>query len=398
MTKAAPFDICVIGGGPAGLAAAEAASQTGARILLAERMPSLGRKFLMAGKSGLNLTKDERADVFRRHITDHPTLDPTLEAFGPAEVMEWAEDLGRRLFTGSSGRVFPQEMKASPLLRAWIGRLSERAVDLRTRWTWTGWDGAALSFDTPEGPRQIEAKAVILALGGASWARLGSDGRWTQHLDMPLTPFQGSNMGFDLNWSAIMAERAGEAVKPVALRVGESHVHGEFVVTKTGIEGSAVYAISAALRTAMSPEGATLEVDLLPDLSLPAVTARLARKRGKTSMTTHLRKVLKLTGVKAALLREAGPLPKGDALAARIKALPLHVTRPRPMDEAISTVGGIPLDALDTNLMLRERPGVFCAGEMLDWDAPTGGYLITTCLATGAQAGRAAARFALSRP
>lgn len=397
MTRPADIDVCVIGGGPAGLAAAEAAAANGLHVMIADRMPSPARKFLMAGKSGLNLTKDEQPDAFRRHVDGHAVLDPALDEFGPVEAMAWAEGLGQRLFTGSSGRVFPVDMKASPLLRAWLGRLAQHNVALRTKWNWTGWRDSALLFDTPQGQQVVAARSVVLALGGASWARLGSDGSWTKYFDLPLTPFQGSNVGFEVNWSPVMAAQEGQAVKPVTLRVGDKQATGEFIVTGYGIEGGAVYAMSAALRNALRAQGAGLEVDLLPDLSLDAVSDRLSRKRGKTSLSTHLRKVLKLTGVKAALLREVGPLPKGPALAQRIKALPLPIQRARPIDEAISTAGGVPLAAIDTNMMLKNRPGVFCAGEMLDWDAPTGGYLITTCLATGFHAGRAAGRYAVSR-
>ncbi len=387
-------DVCVIGGGPAGLAAAEAAAAAGATVLVAERMPSLGRKFLMAGKSGLNLTKDERAEAFHAHVTP---AHPALAALDPAAVIAWAEGLGQAVFTGSSGRVFPRTMKASPLLRAWLRRLDGAGVRFATRWRWQGWDGAALRFDTPEGPRSLRPAAVVLALGGGSWARLGSDGAWTRLLpEGSVAPFAPSNMGFEVAWSTAMERHFGAPVKPVGLRCGTAEVRGECVVSARGIEGSAVYALSPAVREAIGDDGVTITLDLMPDLAAAEIALRLARPRGKASLSNHLRKSLRLTGVKAALLREGGgPLPsEPEALAARIKAAPLHLLRARPLDEAISTVGGLRLGAVDDRLMLRDRPGVFCAGEMLDWDAPTGGYLITTCLASGRVAGGAAAAWA----
>lgn len=387
-------DVCVIGAGPAGLAAAEAAAAAGAAVLIADRMPSFGRKFLMAGKSGLNLTKDEPRESFQSHVTPR---HPALETLGPAEVIAWAEALGQPVFTGSSGRVFPRAMKASPLLRAWLRRLAGAGVEMRARWRWQGWEDGALRFDTPDGPRSLRPRATVLALGGGSWARLGSDGAWTALLPEAVTaPFAPSNMGFEVAWSEAMARHFGAPVKAVGLRCGDAAVQGECVVSARGIEGSAVYALSAALREAMEPEGVSITLDLLPDLTQAQIAQRLARPRGKASLSNHLRKTLRLTGVKAALLREGGgPLPDDpQALAARIKAAPLRLLRARPIDEAISTVGGLRLSALDGDLMLRDVPGVFCAGEMLDWDAPTGGYLITTCLASGQAAGRAAAAWA----
>ncbi len=382
-------DICVIGGGPAGLAAAEAAQSAGATVLVADQMPTLGRKFLMAGKSGLNLTKDEPLEGFWGHVNGSAVLDPALSAFGPDHVKTWAEALDQPVFTGSSGRVFPRAMKASPLLRAWISRLSGAGVSMRTRWRWVGWQGRALRFDAPDGPQLVQADAAVLALGGASWARLGSDGNWAGILE-GTAPFEPSNVGLKVPWSEPMARHIGTPVKGVRVSAGKQSFLGEFVISKSGVEGGAIYGISSELRS-----GGMVEIDLLPDLSLDEVITRLKRPQGKASLANHLRKTLRLTGVKAALLREGGALPeRAEDLATRIKRVNLLTQGPQALDEAISTVGGVRLDDVNKDLMLRHRPGVFCAGEMLDWDAPTGGYLITTCLATGFHAGRAAAAYA----
>ncbi len=379
------IDALIIGAGPAGLMAAEALNSAGVRPVIAEAKPSVGRKLLMAGKSGLNLTKDEPFDTFLTAYGETADwLAPMLRAFGPEQVQDWAKGLGQEVFTGSSGRVFPKTMKASPLLRAWLRRLD---VDVRTRWRWTGWDGEGITFDTPDGPQILHPKVTILALGGASWSRLGSDGKWAAYLE--IAPFQPANMGFRRDWSDHMARHFGAPVKPVRLMVGDQVVDGEFVVTEKGVEGSAIYAVSRALR-----DGGALVLDLLPGLTEAEVAKRLAKPRGKASLSNHMRKALGLTGVKAALLREAGPLPESaEALAARIKNLPLALDGPAPLDEAISTAGGIRQSALTSDLMLIDRPGVFCAGEMLDWEAPTGGYLLTGCLATGRWAGLAAADY-----
>lgn len=389
-------DIAIIGAGPAGLAAAEMLVEAGHRPVIFEAKPSVARKFLMAGKSGLNLTKDEPDAAFRAAIGCAP-LDPILADFGPREIMRWAEDLGEPLFAGSSARVFPKSMKGSPLLRRWLGRLER--MEIRTRWSWRGWQDRALRFETPEGPATVAPRATILALGGASWPRLGSDGAWVPWLSaegIRTAPFQPANMGFDVAWSDHFRDRfAGEPVKPVTLRVGTHQVRGEFVISATGIEGSAVYAVSAPLRDALVRGPASLTLDLAPDRSAGALTARLSRPRGRNSMANHLRKSIGLSGVRAGLLRELSPdwpeTPEG--LAARIKALPMPVLRPRPLAEAISSAGGIAWESLTPDLMLSTLPGTFAAGEMLDWEAPTGGYLLTTCIATGRHAGRAAAEW-----
>jgi hypothetical protein len=311
-----------------------------------------------------------------------------LAGMGPAEVVRWAEGLGQPVFTGSSGRVFPVAMKASPLLRSWLGRLP---ADLRLGWRWTGWEGEGWTFRTREGPRVLAPRVVVLALGGASWARLGSDGAWAGRLSargVEIAPFRPANMGFMVDWSAHMAPHFGAPVKGVALRRGNgAWARGEFVVSARGVEGGGIYAVSADLR-----DGAPLRVDLLPDLAREEVAARLAARPRKRTLSQHLGRALKLDPVKRALLQEFGrPLPDGPDLARLIKGLEITHAGPRPMDEAISTAGGICRAAVDDGLMLHALPGVFAAGEMLDWEAPTGGYLITGCLATGRRAGRHAA-------
>ncbi|MEO1275745.1 MAG: TIGR03862 family flavoprotein [Pseudomonadota bacterium] len=390
----AKVDVCVVGGGPAGLAAAGAAAEEGATVLLAEAMPTLGRKFLMAGKSGLNLTKDEPADVFAARVSGSRVRE-TLTTFGPIEIQAWAEGLGQPLFTGSSGRVFPVAMKASPLLRAWRARLADLGVDLRTRWRWTGGLVPALRFETETGAVTVAAASAVLALGGASWPRLGSDGAWAEGLGdkVDLAPFAASNAGLAMDWSPQVARFDGAPLKPVVLKLGETQASGEAVVTAAGLEGAAAYTLSAAVRRRDADE--RLTADLAPDLARSEIETRLGRPRGKASLANHLRRRLGLTGLKAALLREAGPLPAAPGpLAARIKAAPLPLTGLMPLAGAISSVGGVPEAALTADLMLRTAPGTFCAGEMIDWDAPTGGYLITASMASGRAAGQAAAAFA----
>ncbi len=374
------IDALVIGAGPAGLMAAENLGRAGASVLVADRMPSPARKVLMAGKSGLNLTKDEAPETLRAAYAC-PRLDPMLAAFGPAEVVAWAEGLGQPLFTGSTGRVFPTAMKASPLLRAWLARLDGYGVALRTRWDWTG----GTSFSTPEGPAEVSARAVILALGGASWSRLGSDGHWAGLLSshgIPVTPFAPANSGIAIPWSPHLTRHFGAPVKTAALLVGGTAHRGEFVISRRGLEGGGIYAVSRAIR-----EGAPLALDLKPDWSQAQVSRRLAAAKG--SVGNRLRKALRLDPATIALLMEFGrPLPADPAPL--VKHLPVRHDGLRPLDEAISTAGGLSWDAVDNRLMLTARPGTFACGEMLDWEAPTGGYLLTACLATGAWAGRAA--------
>lgn len=387
-----PLDAVVIGAGPAGLMAAEVMAGAGLSVLVAEAKATAGRKFLMAGKSGLNITKAEAADRFAAAY-DAGWLAPMLAAFGPKDVQDWCRGLGQEVFTGSSGRVFPVTMKASPFLRAWLARLEGAGVRLRTRWRWTG--GA--SFATPEGAVTLAPRVTVLALGGASWARLGSDGAWAPVLaaaGVQVAPFRPANMGFRVDWSAPMARHFGQPVKGAALCLSTGQrERGEFVVSARGLEGGGIYAVSRALR-----EGAGLTLDLFPDLGAQGLAARLAGRAGD-SMGNRLRKA-GLAPVAVALAQEWGrPLPSDPmALAALLKALPVPLQGPRPLDEAISTAGGIRRAALTDDLELKALPGTFACGEMLDWEAPTGGYLLTACLATGRWAGLSAARRARQAP
>lgn len=395
MPQPSSFRVAIIGGGPAGLMAAEVLGQAGVNVDLYDAMPSVGRKFLLAGVGGMNITHAEDYAAFvSRYGERAGDLRPLLDAFSPDSLREWIHGLGIDTFVGSSGRVFPSDMKAAPLLRAWLKRLRESGVQLHTRQRWLGWDEhGALRIAGPQGETQVEADATLLALGGGSWARLGSDGAWVpllQNRGIAIAPLQPANCGFEVaGWSEHLREKfAGAPLKTVSLALpGEAPRKGEFVLTATGIEGSLVYALSARIREAINRDGAaTVLLDLLPDRSQAQIADALARPRGSQSMAKHLHRQLKLDGVKAGLLREqsdAATFQDPQALAAAIKALPIRLLRPRPLDEAISSAGGVPFEALNANLMLRQLPGVFCAGEMLDWEAPTGGYLLTACFASG---------------
>ena len=378
--------------------AAEVLSEAGVGVDVYEAMPSAGRKFLMAGKSGLNIshTGSEHELLMRYH--DYSGLFPDqIGAFGPDEVTAWMEGLGMPAHVGPTGRIFPQSMKASPLLRAWLRRLAERGVELHLRHRWTGWtpDGA-LTFDSPEGQVMLTPAATVFALGGGSWRRLGSDGAWAslfEQAGIDVTPFKPSNCGFTVDWSDRMRERfAGAPVKGVLLSAGDQATREEFAVTARGVESGGVYTLSAILRDEIDTAGsATLWLDLLPDMEAGEIASRLAAAPAKQSLSNRLRKALKLTGVKAALLFECADreaLNDPARAAEAIKALPLKLTGAVPLDEAISTAGGVAWNALDDQLMLKAKPGHFCAGEMIAWDAPTGGYLITACMATGRAAGR----------
>jgi uncharacterized flavoprotein (TIGR03862 family) len=398
---AAPPVAAIVGGGPAGLMAAEALAGSGIAVHVFDAMPSAGRKFLMAGKSGLNLTHAEdfaaflgRFGPFRRR------LEPFLAAFGPDAVRAWAEGLGVATFVGSSGRVFPTDFKAAPLLRAWLRRLREAGIRFHMRHRFLGWTAqGAVEFATPAGTLPFAADAVILALGGASWPRLGSDAAWIPVLrrdGVEVAPMRPANCGFDVAWSAHFRERfAGQPVKSVALAAEGRRTRGEFVVTESGIEGGGVYVHAAALRDRIAAAGkAVLTLDLAPDRGEGELRRLLGTPRGSRSLADHLRRRAGIAGVKAGLLREhLAPADLADPAraAAAIKALPLRLVAPRPIEEAISSAGGIAFDALDERLMVQARPGVFCAGEMLDWEVETGGYLLTACLALGRAAGLGAA-------
>ena len=401
MNKTFPHTAAIIGGGPAGLMAAEVLSQHGVQVDVYDAMPSVGRKFLMAGKGGMNITHSEPTEPFlSRYGERRENIAPLLEDFSPEALRTWIHDLGIDTFIGSSGRVFPTDMKAAPLLRAWLHRLRESGVRFHMRHRWLGWGPEGqLHFATPEGERSLTPDAAVLALGGGSWARLGSDGAWVPLLtqrEVAVSPLQPANCGVDVQWSAHFASRfAGEPVKGVAAGLSETTEHGprrqgEFVITENGVEGSLIYALSAGLRNALVAHGeATLWLDLLPHKTLQTVIAEVAHPRGARSMASHLQSRLRLKGVKAGLLREVLPA-EAFADPVRLGRAIKHCRcgwRPRPLDEAISSAGGVAFEALDDHLMIRHLPGVFCAGEMLDWEAPTGGYLLTACFASGRAAG-----------
>lgn len=391
--------VAIIGGGPAGLMAAEVLSQAGFKVDLYDAMPSVGRKFLLAGVGGMNITHSEPSPAFvARYAERASVIAPLLRSFGAQALCDWIHGLGIQTFVGSSGRVFPTDMKAAPLLRAWLKRLRESGVVIHTRHRWLGWNADnTLRVDGPEGEVALNPAATLLALGGASWSRLGSDGAWVPLLEqrgVNVAPLQAANCGFEVSsWSELLRSKfAGAPLKNIAMGLqGQSLRLGECVVTQNGVEGSLVYALSAQIREAINQSGsATVEIDLLPGKTIAEVQKALSKPRGSRSMSKHLHSQLGLDGVKAALLRELTPAATfaDPALLARaIKALPLTLITPRPLDEAISTAGGVTFEALNEQLMIRALAGVFCAGEMLDWEAPTGGYLLTACFASGRAAG-----------
>jgi uncharacterized flavoprotein (TIGR03862 family) len=401
------IDVAIIGAGPAGLMAAEVAAEGGARVTIFDGMAAPGRKFLLAGRGGLNLTHSEPLATFlTRYGAAADWLTPAIMAFPPDALRAWCDGLGQPTFVGSSGRVFPQAMKASPLLRAWLNRLAGLGVTLKLKHRWHGWrDDGALLFNTPAGEQAVTARASVLALGGASWPRLGSDGGWVPLLAakgigaMPLKP---ANCGFVVGWSQLLRERfAGQPLKGIDVRFGERRLRGEAMITRDGLQGGAIYALSAALRDAIDQHGeATLHLALRPDVPTEQLASKLAAPRGKQSLATFLRKAAQLSPQAIALLQEAAHRLKRpladfapDELAALINDLPLRLIATEPIERAISSAGGIGREQCDDDFMLRRLPGVFAAGEMLDWEAPTGGYLLTGCFATGAAAGRGVLRY-----
>jgi len=409
-----PFSVAVIGGGPAGLMAAEVLVRGGARVDVYDSMPSVGRKFLLAGKGGLNLTHSEPVEAFITRYGDRSDrIAPLLQAFGPDQLVAWVRELGFDVFVGSSGRVFPADMKAAPILRTWLHRLRAAGVRFHLRHRWVGWDEAGLlRFATPQGETPVQAGATLLALGGGSWPRLGSDGAWVPLLaarGVAVAALRPSNSGFEVasplkveggGWSEHFRTRfAGHPLKAVTVTFTDRNgvtvkKQGEFVVTETGIEGSLIYALSAGLREEIAATGgALIHLDLLPDRDLPRVIGEVAHPRGAKSMSSHLQSRVGIKGVKTALLRELVPaadFANAERLAMAMKSLPIRLSAPRPLEEAISSAGGVEFAALNTQLMAPALPGVFCAGEMLDWEAPTGGYLLTVCFASGHAAGEGA--------
>lgn len=407
-----PFSVAVIGGGPAGLMAAEVLCQGGVKVDLFDAMPSVGRKFLMAGKGGMNITHSEpHASFAARYGSREKNIAPMLDAFTPEALRAWIHALGIETFVGSSGRVFPREMKAAPLLRAWLHRLREADVNFHMRHRWLGWDEhGALRFAAPDAEKTVQADAVILALGGGSWARLGSDGLWVPLLaqrGVSVAALKPANCGFETHWSEHFSTRfAGEPVKTVVLSYTdisgvEHRKQGEIMITASGIEGGLIYALSAGLRDKITESGnVQIYLDLLPDKDQQQVINEITHPRGSRSMASHLQSRLGIKGVKAGLLRElvgAEVYTDPKRLGIAIKHLPLTLTATRPLDEAISSAGGVMFEALDEQLMIRSLPGIFCAGEMLDWEAPTGGYLLTACFASGKAAGHGALNWLKSK-
>ena len=422
MTGAAVLQrsVTVIGGGPAGLMAAEVLTQQGVKVDVYDGMPTVGRKFLLAGRGGLNLTHAESREEFVVRYGDRQVhVESWVRAFAPGDVREWVHALGVETFVGSSGRVFPVEMKASPLLRKWLQRLAGSGVNFHRRYRWNGTLSARASgrmvgarhsaqrsllfaeFETPAGNKQVAADVVLLALGGGSWARLGSDGAWVPWLrqaGVQVAPLKPANCGFDVAWSAAFRDKyEGRPVKPVVVAFENFRQRGEFIVTKYGVQGSLVYAAAALLREKIAAGGqAVVQLDLAPDQTAAQLLERLSKPRGSRSMAGHLQRTVGMAGVQAGLLREFVPkaeFANAARLAVYIKQLPVPLIAPRPLDEAISSAGGVLFEALDEHLMLRGQPGVFCAGEMLDWEAPTGGYLLTACFASGRRAGLGALRW-----
>jgi len=412
MSSNKPYSVAVIGGGPAGLMAAEVLCQGGVRVDVFDAMPSVGRKFLMAGKGGMNITHSEPLPSFTaRYGSRQENMTPLLDTFSPQALREWIHTLGIETFVGSSGRVFPREMKAAPLLRAWLHRLREAGCSFHMRHRWLGWDeNNALRFSTADNEKSVQADAVILALGGGSWARLGSDGLWVPLLEqrgVSVAALKPANCGFNTMWSEHFSTRfAGEPIKTVALSYTdtagiEHRKQGELMITAGGIEGGLIYALSAGLRDKIAASGAVqVYLDLLPDKDSKQVMNEITHPRGSRSMSSHLQSRLGIKGVKAGLLRElltAQVYADPRLLSAAVKSLPLTLSAPRPLDEAISSAGGVAFESMDEHLMIRSLPGVFCAGEMLDWEAPTGGYLLTACFASGKAAGHGALDWLKSR-
>ena len=386
------FDVCIIGGGPAGLMAAETAADNGLSVVIIDAKPTYGRKFLMAGKSGLNITKDEAKSEFLNHyFSAKKWLAPIINNFDNEAVMKWAQDLDQEIFTGSSGRVFPKSMKASPLLRSWLIRLSNKGVTFYRNWKWVGWQDDLAAFDTISGKKFIKSHTTVLAMGGASWSHLGSDGLWADILkknNVNVTNFQPSNMGFKIKWSKYMKPFFGTPIKSVRITSGKFSTIGEFVISKKGIEGSGIYAASKFMR-----DGNNLIIDLLPDTEIETLNKRHKHLSPKVSRSTFNRKVLRLNNEKTAFFNEFSQHISTQDITHSAKSLLIPHEGPHPINEAISTAGGVSKSALNDNLMLKAKPSVFCAGEMLDWEAPTGGYLITACLATGKWAGLGAINY-----